>query len=285
MSSSAMAREARRRRRDLGLSQSRVARSLGVSTSQVGRWERGEEIPASGQLHQLGELIGLTPEQLELWAGETGTGQLAGPVPIEILAARSGPSDPWGFPLDRSPTPPMLDREALIGRTHPAAADSASRTSRRRGRREERRLRRRSVAARREARREESDAARHRLEEEARQQRTGPLPMVVPGGLAARVAAPSGVANTGSVFPVPDTRRRSETVTYRSVEGGAPPDERMTYVGRVILTIVVFIGLLALLWWALGAFGDGVGSVLDLFRGDQSEPGQTEGALQLTGWV
>jgi hypothetical protein len=141
------------------------------------------------------------------------------------------------------------------------------------------------TAERRRIRAEEAEAARRQVEREARQVRTGPLPMAVPGQLAAQVAAPAGAANTGSVFPVPDTRKRSEMVTYHSVEGGTGTDERLTYATRVLMTIAVLVGLAGLLWWAVGAFGDGIGSVLDLFRSEETEPDPIVGALRLLGWV
>ena len=299
MSAPSRAREARRRRIELGLSQSRVASSLGVSATQIGRWERGEAVPTPAQLRALAEILDLEQAEVEVWLDDL-TLEAGGPtVSIEIVPDPA-PSDPWELPPRKRVSPPVLDRAALVGRRNgrrngrPAKvidgtgqdADGNGASEwylRRRAWRDERRIRREITAERR--RKEETEAARRQVEREARQARTGPLPVAVPGRLAAQVAAPAGAANTGSVFPVPDTRKRSEMVTYHSVEGGTGSDERLTYTSRVLMTIAVLVGLAALLWWALGAFGEGIGSVLDLFRGEETEPDPIVDALRLIGWV
>jgi transcriptional regulator with XRE-family HTH domain len=293
-----MAREARRRRIELGLSQARLASSLGVSTTQIGRWERGEAVPTPAQLRALAEVLDLTPSDIDSWLDDLALGEVTPTISIEIMEGGSAPAppDPWEVPPHKLISPPVLDRAALVVRSAdrtPRSADGddaalVGRSAwdlRRRMWRDERRIRRDMEAERRQARAREAEKARRQVERQARQARTGALPTAVPGGLAERVAPPAGAANTGSVFPVPDTRTRSETVTYRSAPGGDRPDERSIYAGRVLMTIAVLIGLAGLLWWALGAFGEGIGSVLDLFRGDETDTDPIVDALRMVGWV
>jgi hypothetical protein len=224
-------------------------------------------------------------------------------VPGEELLAPPADSDPWALPPHKRIAPPVLDRAALMGRRsrqvvrsrdgndgNDGNGDSVSGNGgsewalRRQAWRDQRRIRREMAAERRHARVEEAQTAARQVEQQARQIRTGPLPMAVPGSLAAQVAAPAGAVNTGSVFPVPDTRRQSEMVTYHSVEGAGSSDDRIMYATRVLLTVAVLVGLAGLLWWAVGAFGEGLSSVLDLFRGEETDPDPAIGALRLMGW-
>ena len=86
--------------------------------------------------------------------------------------------------------------------------------------------------------------------------------------------------NSGSVFPVPGSRRTIDKLTYST---GAPtyratPEDRMVYRSRWMRVVLIMIGLVALLWWAVAQLGDGWGAVLDLFRSDQG-PSTSVGAM------
>ena len=86
------------------------------------------------------------------------------------------------------------------------------------------------------------------------------------------VAAPAGAANTGAVFPVPDTKRGSERVTYQGV-GEVPANrERFLYTLRIVGTAAALVAGAGLLWWAFGSLGDGLGAVFDLLRGGEESP-------------
>jgi hypothetical protein len=75
---------------------------------------------------------------------------------------------------------------------------------------------------------------------------------------------------------VPDARRGPQRVTYRSDGITAPGRDRFTYRRRIAQTIVVLVVLAVILWWAFGALGDGLGAVLDLFRGEPDPVPTTE---------
>ncbi len=62
-----------RRRAELGLSQTELARRLGVSQPTVARWESGEHVPEIGTLVRLAETLGLHVV-LEIGPSEPTTG-------------------------------------------------------------------------------------------------------------------------------------------------------------------------------------------------------------------
>jgi len=288
-------REVRRRRTGLGLSQARVAEAVGVPVLRVGRWERGEEVPGPGQLRALARVLEADPEVTAAWAESLPSSRL---VSLEIVEPLAPPlevveggleADPWSTPPERRIAPPRLDRDALVGGragrsgpgdpevipiSGPAGRVLGERDLRRRARADERRLRREMTLAQRYDRHREAADARAREAVEARAARTAVLPFSPPGGTA---PPPAGAANTGTVFPVPDSRRRSERVTYRGVGDAALPRERLTYALRVLLTVAVLAMMAGLLWWAFASLGDGFGAVLDLLRG---RPDEADGIVQ-----
>ena len=237
-------RAARRRRLDMGLSRNRVAVTVGVPVSLVGRWERGEEKPDPDHSAALARLLGM-----ETTGPGTGPERASPPpvVSVEILAGglpappsgmtpserRGLDADPWSTPPERMVPPPRLDRGALVvGRS---GRNGAAVTS--------------QVKA--------PDASPRRRQ----------------------APPPGGAANTGTVFPVPDSRTGSERVTYRGEGRVSAGRERFTYRIRFTATIAALVALGLLLWWALGSLDDGFGAVLDLIRGDGGPvPGAPAGA-------
>jgi len=283
---SELGRAARLRRLELGVSQSRVADALGVSPLQVGRWERGEEVPDPSRIRALADALDLGPDIADAWLASANAQILSVEIvddplvpPLTVVENGLDP-DPWSAPPGRRISPPKLDRAALIGRRNgngkvsatavlPITANvpdaSLERLLKRQARSDERRLRREMIAARREERAQTTAETRLRLAEEAVAARRAPLPTPPPNRQPA--PAPAGSANTGSVFPVPDAKRGSERVTYRGLGEVPAGHDRFTYNARLLGTLLVLVVLTGLLWWAVGSLGDGLGAVLDLFRG------------------
>lgn len=289
----------RRRRTALGMSQSRVGAALGVSPLQVGRWERGEDVPDPSQVKGLASVLGADDATREAWIDEAERSVLpvrivrAAPTRVPTVAPAPPPDgDPWSTPPEHRVAPPRLDRAALIGRRAAGGttangtngngsggdvgtgAGSGERSLRRAARRDERRVRRELTLAHRERRAVAAVAAHRRIVEEAAA-RTGPLPM------PARAPAPAGSANTGAVFPVPDTKRGSERVTYEGLGEVPPQRERLLYVLRLVGTVAALVVLAGLLWWAVGSLGDGLGAVVDLLRGGGGSDAPPEGLVFL----
>ena len=286
----------RRRRLELGLSQSRIADAVGVSPLQVGRWERGEDIPDPSVVGVLVEVLDLGPETAEIWLAsaeaqilslEIGDDPLA--PPLTVVEA-----DPWSTPPERRIAPPVLDREAIIGKRNGRGMSLATtvvpittgvpdasleRLLKRKVRSDERRLRREMIASHREERVRATAETRLRLAEEAMAAvAANRTPLPAPPETRQPTPVPAGAANTGVVFPVPDTKRGSERVTYRGV-GEVPAGRyRFIYSFRLIGTIAALIVLAGLLWWAIGSLGDGLGAVMDLLRGGEESLQNPEAA-------
>jgi len=314
---SELGRTTRRRRLELGVSQSRIADAIGVSPLQVGRWERGEDLPEPTQMRALAEALELEPDAAETWLAVAESHVLSveivgDPLVPPLMVVEDGlEADPWSTPPEQRVSPPRLDRQALIGtrkgssrsngnekirRTNgsgstgvvPITANAPNaaleRLLRRQARRDERRLRRQMIAARREELARTTAESRMRRAEEAESARRAPLP-AGPKFVARRSApAPAGAANTGVVFPVPDTRRGSERVTYEGIGEAPESRDRLTYVVRLLGTITALVILGGLLWWAVGSLGDGLGAVMDLLRGGgDSLPAPDTAGLVLRG--
>jgi transcriptional regulator with XRE-family HTH domain len=281
-----LGRSARRRRLELGVSQSRIAAMVGVSPVQVGKWERGEDAPTPAQMRALATALDMGPGAAESWLDEVGARTLKVEIVAEPLAPPEQPigdglvGDPWSAPPEKRISAPRLDRAALMGRRNLAATaegpgngsgstvdvipitpvipdPAMERLLKRQARHDGRRLRRKLTASHRgEA---VKTTAGSRIQKVTRPER--PVP------------APAGAANTGSVFPVPDTKRGSERVTYQGV-GKVPAErERLLYALRVVGTVAALVAGVGLLWWAFGSLGDGLGAVLDLFRGGEESLG------------
>jgi transcriptional regulator with XRE-family HTH domain len=266
--------DVRRRRLELGLSQSRLAETLGVPPTQIGRWERGDETPGPRQLQSLARALDLDEAEAAAWLddGSTLSVEIIGGSHRDLpppLAPPIGPdaADPGGLPVGGQDE---ADSAAVVPLPDERPPASAGRAFRRQARLDKRRIKRELTAARRGAREQKTREVRRRREAESAARRTGALPMLEPGHAP---APPAGAANTGSVFPVPDTRHSSERVTYRA-RHAAPNSDRKRYSWRTALTVAIMLALIGTLIWALGALGDGIGAVFDLFRGeDVPDPG------------
>ncbi|MFH2072471.1 MAG: helix-turn-helix transcriptional regulator [Actinomycetota bacterium] len=287
---SELGRTVRRRRLELGMSQSRVADAVGVSPLQVGRWERGEGIPDPSRVRALADALELGPDTVQSWLAAAEAQVLSieivgEPLAPPLVIMESGDEgDPWSAPPEKRIAPPRLDRAALIGKGNghgggrvsttavvpvtTAAPDATiERLLRRQARGDERRLRRQMLASHRVERAQVAADTRHHQAEASLAARRGPLWM--PPQADRSAPPPAGAANTGSVFPVPDTKKGSERVTYEGVGETSAQRDRLTYVFRMIGTIVALVILAGLLWWAMGSLGDGLRSILDLLKGGE----------------
>jgi len=294
---SGFGRKARSRRVELGMSRSLVAEVVGVPVVQIGRWERGEDIPDSARVHALAEALDLGPDTARTWLRPATSPDtvsveiLGGPVlapphdggvegletdPSSALSEepphpddgvptgnRNGKSRSNGHPVPYSngESSPVAVAPATTGFTD----SSVERALRRQTRRDERRLRRELTAAGRKAREDAAAETRQRIDAEMVVIRRGPLPMT-PAPPPSTAPAPAGTANTGSVFPVPDTKLGSERVTYQGAGQMSLRFSRLTYPLRIVGTIAALLVLAGVLWWAVTSLGDGLAAVFDLFR-------------------
>ncbi len=311
---SGFGREVRGRRLELGMSQTRVAEAVGVPIVQIGRWERGEDVPDSARVSALAQALDIDPDTAGtwlLWANPVNTvsvqvlgGELLAPPLGDVAAGLE--ADPWSIePEEPIPQPPP-DDGAPAGTHHnwsrsnghpappgkggvssaavlPVIAGfpdpSVERALRRQARRDERRLRRELTADRRQAREQAAAEERRRIDAEAVAIRRGALP-TPPGPQRPPAPAPAGTANTGSVFPVPDTKMGSERVTYQGASRMSDRHSRLTYPLRITGTIAALLLLAGALWWAVSSLGDGFSAVLDLLRGGD-EPVSISGVIGL----
>ena len=60
-----LARSLRQRRRELGLSRTRLADVSGLAASDIARWERGDGMPRPGELHLLADAVGLPADETQ----------------------------------------------------------------------------------------------------------------------------------------------------------------------------------------------------------------------------
>lgn len=81
------------------------------------------------------------------------------------------------------------------------------------------------------------------------------------------VAAPVVERELPSVFPDSPGEYDPSVLVYSTAPSTYPgPGDEQLYLLRRIRTAVVLIGLGLVLWWSVGALGEGLGDVLDLFR-------------------
>jgi transcriptional regulator with XRE-family HTH domain len=259
VSRSELARALRAARHDRGFTQSRLSARLGVPVTVLGRWEHGEAVPDADEVRAVAGALSVEPDTVDSWLELRSrvVRPAAGPEPetltVEILPARVAVAEP--------PPPPPAEPNG----------------SRRRARERSRRAAQRDGGRERRSRQRAGDEAR-RLAGRTRQGASDP-PVFAPDLLEERSHVIATV-NSGTVFPVPGSRRTIERLTYST---GAPtyrvtPEERMVYHSRWMRVVLVMLALAALLWWAVAQLGDGWDAVLDLFRSKES-PGTTVGAL------
>jgi transcriptional regulator with XRE-family HTH domain len=259
-------------RHERGITQSRLSAALGVPAALVGRWEHGEAVPDTNQVGALGDALGVDRRTAETWL-ELRTRVLAGRRP-----------EPRGDATVTDEILPPPVRTSVAVAEPPPPPPAADQRPRARGR-----VRRSQERARRAARSSQVTQSRatERAGDEARRRSgrsaagmTAP-PVFAPDLLEERSHVIATV-NSGAVFPVPGSRRTIDKLTYST---GAPTyrvtvEDRMVYRSRWMRVVLILLGLLTLLWWAVTQLGDGWDAVLDLFRSDDA-PTTTIGALIL----
>jgi transcriptional regulator with XRE-family HTH domain len=267
---SGFGREVRGRRLELGMSQSRVAEAVGVPIVQIGRWERGEDVPDPARASALAQALDVDPDRAGTWLLSANPAD-TGSVDITDKNRFSGHSAP--------PPTGSASSAAVVPVIAESPNSSVERALRRRARRDERRLRRELTVDRRQVREQVAAEERRRTSAEGAAIRSGTLPMP-PGPRRRPAPAPAGTANTGSVFPVPDTKTGSERVTYQGLSRMSDRQSRLTYPLRIAGTIAALLVLAGALWWAVSSLGNGLSEALDLLRGGD-EPMSLTGAIGL----
>ena len=80
--------ELRARREAAGLTRAGLAGAVGTRPVIVGRWERGEALPTSGEVARLAEVLGLDPAAAADWAARVL------PIPPEFHSSAAPPGEP-----------------------------------------------------------------------------------------------------------------------------------------------------------------------------------------------
>lgn len=225
-----LARALRERRRALGLTRTRLADQTGLTASELARWERAEAIPTPEQITLLAEAVGMDDSEVQAWLEVSARIDLTGPeVAVQLVDAPGPPSDPFlKRVMPQRSGGSLFDRvrSALQGRRPIGTLD---------------RDRPRVVAPARPA--PKADIGLVRRPVVTRRE----LPSVFPD------------ATQGAYDPV--------VRVYSTAPSTYPgPGEVRVYALRRIRTAIVLIVLGLVLWWALGALGQGFNDVLDLFR-------------------
>jgi transcriptional regulator with XRE-family HTH domain len=229
-----LARTLRERRRALGLTRTRLADQIGLETSDVTRWERGDSYPTAKQVVALAEAVGLDERQTQAWLDAVVTVDLTGPeIAVELVENPDPPADPFA----RRGTSKKVGAPGLADRVSTALGswrrDSATITPLR-------------------------GAAK-------------PAPIrTAPSTATGLVREPRhAVAQLPSVFPDPPIASYDPaTYVYSTVPSVFPgPGDDQFYLLRRVRTAGVLLVLGVVLWWAVGALGQGLSNVLDLFRG------------------
>ncbi len=226
-----LARTLRERRRELGLTRTRLAERSGLTASDIARWERGDEIPAPRELYVLADAVGLDSHETQSWLESAVTIDITGPeVAVHIVDDDAPVANPFAerIRLQRD-SPRRIDR--VLARI---------------------------------------DELRYSKTAEASVSRIRSLDQ------PSRPAPPerSGLASPPrpSVAPgvIPDVRRDGfdpVARVYSSGDSGLDSSQqRAFYINRRVGTSLALAGLALLFWWAVGALGEGVGDLFDLFR-------------------
>jgi transcriptional regulator with XRE-family HTH domain len=228
-----LARTLRERRRSLGLTRTKLAERSGLTSTDLAAWERGERFPDPGQIVVLAEAVGLDDAQTRAWLDAAVTVDLTGPeVAVSIVEGQEPPANPFSRRLE-----PLREDshrfERLRARVESIRNDITGTT----------------VSP---------------LERST--ERTAPAPM----GLVAAPPRPTE-RDFPSVFPDSHMGNYDPSIrVYSTAAATFPgPDDEQVYMLRRLRTAAVLLGLGIVLWWAVGALGEGIGDVLDLFRTTQ----------------
>jgi transcriptional regulator with XRE-family HTH domain len=232
-----LARTLRERRRELGLTRTRLAERSGLTAADIARWERGDEIPAPLELCVLADAVGLDEDETQRWIDSAVTIDITGPeVSVHIVD-------------DDAPAPNPFAERIRLQRDRPRRIDR--------------------VLAR-------IDELRYSKSAEASVSRIRSLDQ--PSRPAPSERSGLTRAPRPSVAPgvIPDVRRDGYDPVarvYSNRDSGIDiSQEQAFYLSRRVGTSLALMGLALLLWWAVGALGEGVGDLFDLFR-DGSDVG------------
>ena len=225
-----LARTLRERRRALGLTRTRLADRSGIPAVDLGKWERGEDVPNPDQIGLLADAVGLDDEETQAWLDAVITVDITDPeIAVELVEGTGPPANPFSQRLrplrsDPSRMERIRARVGELGRKAPSSPTAVERLV-----------------------------------------KPSP-PRPAPSARTGLVAEPG--RELPSVFP--DTQIGSfdpAVRVYSTAPATYPnPDDEQIYLLRRIRTASVLLGLGIILWWAFGALGEGFGDVLDLFR-------------------
>jgi transcriptional regulator with XRE-family HTH domain len=230
MGGAELARTLRERRRELGLTRTRLAERSGLAAADIARWERGDEVPPPIELIVLADAVGLDPTETEAWIDDAVTIDIAGPeVEIEIVKGRHPSANPFDerTRLIRS-SPRLFDR--VLARIEELRAGRGTTSS------------------------------LGRLDPSTRPAK--PAPSARTGLVAPPTRTPGMMPDVRGGGHDPAVRVYSTTPPPISEE-----QQEAFYRTRRMGTAATLVGLAIALWWAFGALGDGVSELLELFRG------------------
>jgi len=222
-------------RRALGLSRTRLAARTGLPSREIARWERGDELPPPDALGVLAEAIGL--EEHEIQGYVNAIVDISDPD-VEVHLVED----------DASPSPNPFAERARLLRTSPGPLD--------------RLLTRVDGLRFRTTRPTSTDRLRA----------LGSSPSAAQPAPSERTGLPRTPRRTPGV--IPNLRGRVDDPAVRIYSNGSSDHQydRSTYQVRSIGTIVALAALAVTMWWAIGALGEGIGEVVDLFRGTSNVP-------------
>ncbi len=229
-----LARTLRERRRALGLTRTRLAERSGLSTPDIAKWERGEDLPDQGQIVALANAVDLDEAETQAWLDVVVSVDVTGPeVAVEIIDGGEPPANPFlerATPLRSKPNRLHRAREKMSRKPRTAPPVVAG------------------------------------LERPVTSTPTRNAPSPRTGLVAKPAGGPE--REFAAVFPDSQTGSRDPAVrVYSTVPSTFPdPGDVQLYRLRRIRTASVLLGLGIILWWAFGALGEGFGDVLDLFR-------------------
>ena len=117
-----LGRELRERRRNAGLSQTQVAAAVGVSVLDIGRWERGEALPSSQLVEQIGTVVRAPAADIVAWQAMAGSVPTGSARPLGVVPL---PANPFGnaarpAPATGSLVPGLAPLPTALTRIRPA---------------------------------------------------------------------------------------------------------------------------------------------------------------------
>ena len=129
---SEMGSDLRARRRARGMTQARLADTVGVRPLVLGRWERGEAAPTRDQIRLLVEILDVNSATATSWAESAGRTDRPEPSTVVRIVQALGGSDPWGDLPSPIVTTPQKDRRRWpfsFGRRSAGGAEDSIRSA------------------------------------------------------------------------------------------------------------------------------------------------------------